>query len=89
METNEYVYLPEGSICEDCIYCVARIIEPLDLEDSDWEIYVQEDDDDEESVYTHVSCLILDIDLHDHVVRVCNKFDSGNNPFLNNKFLAG
>lgn len=79
--------LPEGSICEECIYCISRIIEPLD--DEAYEIYVQEDEDS--NVFVHTCCIILDIDLHDHVVRACNKYDDGTdeNPFLNNKFLKG
>lgn len=87
MNSDELACLPDGSICEDCIYCIARVIEPLDNEA--FEIYIQEDPDS--NIFVHVCCIILDIDLHDHVVRECNKYDDGSNenPFLNNKFLKG
>lgn len=87
MNTDEYACLPEGSICESCVYCITRLIEPLDEEA--WEIYIE--NDDESSVFIHACCMVLDIDLHDHVVRGCNKFDDGGegNPFFNNKFLNG
>lgn len=83
--SNKLACLPEGSICEGCVYCIARLIEPLDEEA--YEIYVQEDEDSD--VFIHACCIMLDIDLHDHIVRECNKYDDGDieNPFLNNKFL--
>jgi hypothetical protein len=82
-----FACLPEGSIFVSCSYCITRLIEPLD--DESWDIYIQEDD--ESGVFVHASCMVLDIDLHDHVVRGCNKFDDGEefNPFFNNKFLNG
>ena len=85
MKSDELACLPEGSICESCIHFIGRIIEPLD--DEAYEIYVQEDEDS--NIFVHACCIILDIELHDHVVRVCSKYDDGNteNPFLENKFL--
>ena len=85
MDTDEFACLPDGSICVTCIYCIARLIEPLD--DEAYEIYVQDNED--ENIFIHACCTILDIDLHDHVVRGCNKYDSGveGSPFGYNKFL--
>lgn len=86
MDAEEYTCLPKGSICESCIYCILRVIEPLDGDA--WEIYVQEDENSD--IFIQASCMVLDIDLHDHVVKACNKFDDGTdggNMFLSNKFL--
>lgn len=87
MDTEEYVCLPEGSICESCIYCITRLIEPLD--DEAYEIMTQEDI--ENNIFVHACCMLLDIDLHDHVVKGCNQYECNieDNPFLNNKFLNG
>jgi hypothetical protein len=87
MDAEEYACLPEGSMCENCIYCVKRIIEPLDEEN--WEVMDKEEDGVVENIYVQACCLILDIELHDHIVKACNKFDDGaaGNPFLQNKFL--
>lgn len=86
---NNVSYLPEGSICESCIYCIARLIEPLD--DEGYEIYQQ--DDENINVFVHSSCIVLDIDLHDHVVKACNKYDNGQSGggrdvMFGNKFLG-
>lgn len=85
MKADELACLPEGSICENCVHCITRIIEPLDEES--YEIYVQEDE--ESNIFVHACCILLDIDLHDHVVRGCNKYEEKKvgNPFLKNKFL--
>ena len=87
--SNDVTYLPEGSICESCIYCITRLIEPLD--DEGYEIYQHGDEDNNN--FIHASCIMLDIDLHDHIVRACNKYDNGRsgggkNSIFNNKFLG-
>ena len=86
MDIDNYQCVPEGSICEGCVYCVKRLITPL--EDSDFEIYEQET---EEDVFVHCQCIVLNIDLHDHIVRACNYYteEEADNPFFNNKFLGG
>jgi len=85
MDMSKFACLPEGSICEKCRFCMSRLIEPLDEEA--FEIISQ--GDDEQTVLVHSLCLMSDIDLNDHVVKVCNKFDdgTGGNPFFANKFL--
>lgn len=69
--------LPDGSICGSCDYFVGRVIVPLD--DEAYEIYIQEDPDS--NIFVHVSCAILEIDLHDHVVTKCTKFRPTQNLF--------
>lgn len=90
METDDYVCVPPGSLCENCIYAVFRLIEPLD--EGAYELYLFDENNDD-GIFAHACCMVLDIDLHDHIVKGCNKFDDGydnsDNPFANNKFLRG
>jgi hypothetical protein len=84
MNLDDYQCVPEGSICENCIYCITRLIEPLD--DESWDIYIQEA---EGAPFTHCRCIVLNMDLHDHIVKDCNYYteEEVGNPFANNKFL--
>lgn len=85
MDHEDLSCLPEGSVCEACVYCIARIVEPLD--DEAFEVYAP-GDDDEDSVFIHTCCILLDIGLHDHVVRACSKFkENTGNILMENKFL--
>jgi len=88
MEETMNDFLPTGSICKDCLNCMVRVIEPLD--NDAWEIIGETVDGS--TALIHCICLASDIDLNDHVVRVCNKFDGVHqppNPFMVNKFLWG
>jgi len=80
-------YLPEGTICKNCIYCMSRVIEPLD-----WEAYEEFGINEEENgddIIVQSMCLLSEVELHDHVVRSCNKFeDINSNIFMKNKFLV-
>lgn len=73
-------YLPKGSLCENCVHCMKRIIEPLD-----YEAYGLSEDDEENVIVIQALCLISDVDLADHVVKECNKFDY--EIVMQNKFL--
>lgn len=83
MNSEGGVYLPKGSICENCIYCICRVVEPLNYEVFDM------GEDAKDSIVVQVSCLLLDIDLHDHVTRECSKHESATNSLLmGDKFLG-
>ena len=62
--------LPEGSICEGCIHCMIRIIEPLD-----YEAFGLDEEDEISSIIVQALCLLSDVDLHDHIVKECSEFE--------------
>lgn len=76
-------FLPAGSICSDCEYCMLRFIR--DLQGDEWIV----EEGEEVDGYVDALCLINGNSLMDHVVTHCNKFDGQDapNPFLHNKFL--
>lgn len=82
MSPENVMYLPEGSICKDCVYCMLRIIEPLDYR----EFGLNEEAKDDTLVQS--LCLLSDVDLCDHIVKECSKFESGGNLLMGNRFLA-
>lgn len=76
------------SICQNCVFCVKRVIIPLDK--SDWDMIEEdiEDTEEDEAMY-HVICSIIGIDL-DHIVLECNKFTAvkGNNIIFNSNVFG-
>jgi len=82
MEQRDIAGLPKGTKCLDCIYLIARIIEPLDEEDI-------EDTGAEDEIFVQTSCLLLDIDVHDHMVRECSKYEKYDpNLLIDQRFLG-
>jgi len=74
--------LPKGTKCLDCVYLIARIIEPLDEEEV-------EEMEAEDEIFVQTSCLLLDIDVHDHMVRECSKYEKHDpNLLIDQRFLG-
>lgn len=63
-------YLPENSLCRKCAHCMVRVIIPLD-----YEAYGLQELESEESIIVQALCVVSDVDLHDHIVKECNKFE--------------
>jgi len=79
MKQKDIACLPKGTKCSDCIYMMARIVEPLE----------EDIDSEDDSIYVQVSCLLLDIDIHDHVVRQCSKHEKNDpNLLIDHRFLG-
>lgn len=75
--------LPKGSICKDCVYCMVKIIEPLDY--SDFGL----DEETKNDTLVQTLCLLSKEELHDHITRECSKFEAiGSNLLMGNKFLV-
>ena len=85
MNIEDIACLPEGTKCSDCIYMMARIIEPLTSEGENLGL-IEVDEDN--NVYVQVSCLLLDMDIHDHIVKECSKYEKAEaNLLIDHRFL--
>jgi hypothetical protein len=74
--------LPEGSICENCVYCMRRIIEPL--EDSEFDL----NEETKDGIFVQVLCLLSDMDLHDCITRECTQYKKEKpGLFIENRFI--
>lgn len=77
--------LPKGTKCCDCIYLIARIIEPVDLDKEELGFIEFSEDS---NIYVHVACLLLDVDIHDHIVKECSKYEKAEpNLLIDHRFL--
>lgn len=75
--------LPKESICNDCIHCMLKIIEPLDYEEFDL------NEEAESEILVQSFCLLSSVDLHDHIVRKCSHFEHNEgNLLMGSKFLV-
>lgn len=72
--------LPEETLCKNCTYCMTRVIEPLD-----YEAYGLDEEENGNNIIVQALCIISDVDLHDHIVKECNKFKY--NIIMKNEFL--
>jgi len=82
MTQNTITGLPKETKCLDCVYLIARIIEPLDEEE-------REEMEAEDEIFVHASCLLLDIDVHDHIVRECSKYEKYDSKLLIDQRFLG
>jgi len=82
MKCDNVLCLPEGTKCFDCVYKISRVIEPLDY--SDYEEFEIEEGD---TIIQH-ACMLMDIDIHNHVVHECTKYEKEKpGLFIENRFL--
>ena len=87
MESTQF----DQSLCKKCIYCIKRVVVPIDAEGfENWKVDLTDDEMDalengENIALEHIMCMALSMDLDDHIVLECNRFTLENkNDFIRN-----